>query len=184
MLSLFLVQHESDLHRAQCAESIRRGRRLVSDFHSNVFVDVHTSATNDTEDRNDEAGGVSDYYSPNTLMGLGVPDYKKHFEFSFGAHVQANEETTNTPRARTLDAIYLGPTNNIQGGHDVMNLATGRVITRSQVTEIPLYACMIEAVEHLAKTEGFKQLTFTAKDGTILADSDLLTGVDRDNELN
>ena len=55
-------QHESDLHRAQCAESIRRGRRLVSDFHSNVFVDVKTTATNDMEDRNDDAGGTSGYY--------------------------------------------------------------------------------------------------------------------------
>ena len=40
----------------------------------------------------------------------------------FGSYVQANHEPNpkNTTAPRTLDAIYLRPTSNIQGGHELM----------------------------------------------------------------
>ena len=76
-------------------------------------------------------GGVSAYFSPYTLMTGKQLDYNKHCQIPFGQYVQANDEPnpTNTNAPRTLDCIYLRPTNNIQGGHELMDLATGRVIT-------------------------------------------------------
>jgi hypothetical protein len=59
----------------------------------------------------------------------------------------------NTPKACTLDAIYLHPTNNIQGGHELMNLQTGYKFTRPHVTEIPVTQMVIDAMETMAKRQ-------------------------------
>ena len=72
-------------------------------------------------------GGVSQYYSPRMIMNQTNLDYNKHCVVPFGTYVQANHETnpTNTNAPRTLDAIYLHPTDNIQGGHELMDLNSG-----------------------------------------------------------
>ena len=59
-------------------------------------------------------------------------DYNKHCQCTFGTCVQAIQENNpkNTQAPRTIDVIYLRPLKNIQGGHKVMNLATGAVMTR------------------------------------------------------
>ena len=73
-------------------------------------------------------GGISEYYSPHMIMAKKNVDYNKHCQHTFGTFVQANQENnpTNTQAPRTIDAIYLRPLNNVQGGHEVMNLATGK----------------------------------------------------------
>jgi hypothetical protein len=60
-------------------------------------------------------------------MGGPPLDFNKHCQIPFGAYVQANDEPSplNTPHAHTLDAIYLRPMSNIQGGHELMNLHNG-----------------------------------------------------------
>jgi hypothetical protein len=55
-----------------------------------------------------------------------------------------------------MDAIYLHPMTNIQGGHELMNLHNGYKFTRPRVTEIPVTPLVIAAVESLAKKQGFK----------------------------
>jgi len=56
----------------------------------------------------------------------------------FGSFVQAYEErnpkNNNTPQ--TMDAIYLRPTSGRQRGHEVINLMTGQVVVRPQITKI------------------------------------------------
>jgi hypothetical protein len=77
-------------------------------------------------------GGISPYYSPHVLMGGQNLDFNKHCKYEFGAYVQVDneEKPKNTYAPRTLDAIYLRPVpDNIQGGHEVMDLNSGRVIT-------------------------------------------------------
>jgi hypothetical protein len=78
-------------------------------------------------------GGISPYYSPRTILGLPVLDYEKRCGVPFGAYIQANHETdqTNLNAARTLDAIYLRPAINMQGGHELYDLNSNRVITRA-----------------------------------------------------
>ena len=113
-------------------------------------------------------------------------DYNKHCVVPFGTYVQANHKTnpTNTNKPRTLDAIYLHPTDNIQGGHELMDLNSGRVITRRKVTEIPVTELVIKAIEQMAYNEGFKSLKFKNRCGVIFHDTDWIAGVDYDrNDL-
>ena len=56
--------------------------------------------------------------SPRTLMNVIKLDYSKHFRLLFGSYVQVHDDPspTNSPTARTVSAITLGPTGNLQGG--------------------------------------------------------------------
>ena len=103
-------------------------------------------------------GGVSKYYSPRMILTKRNLEYEKHCKVPFGAYVQATHETnaTNSIAARTLDCIYLRANNNIQGGHEVMDLNTGRVITRSRVKMLPMTEVVIKAVEAMAEKQGQK----------------------------
>lgn len=126
-------------------------------------------------------GGISSYYSPNTIMGKPPLDYNKHCSIPFGAYVQANNESTHTNdnTARTIDAIYLRPCKNQQGGHELMDLNSGRVITRGgKITEIPITPVVIKAVEAIAEKEGFKSLKFKNRHGVVIFDTDWTAGVD------
>jgi hypothetical protein len=73
-------------------------------------------------------GGVSKYYSPRMILNQTNLDYTKHCVVPFGAYVQANHESTKTSSnvTRTLDAIYLRPAQNQQGGHELMDLNSGQ----------------------------------------------------------
>ena len=53
-------------------------------------------------------------------------------------------------KERTIDAIYLCPNNNIQGGHVYMNLSTGKRITRNKITPVPLSEVVKNRVEQMA----------------------------------
>ena len=129
-------------------------------------------------------GGVSTYYSPRMIMDQTNLDYTKHCTTPFGAYVQAYHESNphNTSVSRTRDGIYLRPNNNFQGGHEVMDLNTGRVITCRKVTEIPVTDVVIRAVEAMAHNQGFKNLKFKNRHGVIFHDADWLAGVDYEDE--
>jgi hypothetical protein len=128
-------------------------------------------------------GGISPYYSLRTILGLPTLDYEKHGAVPFGAYVQANHETnqTNSNAARTFDAIYLRPALNMQGGHKLYDLNSGRVITRARVAQIPITDVVIKAIEHIAKDQGFKTLKFKNRKGTIYHNADWIAGVVYDN---
>ena len=94
--------------------------------------------------------GISQYYSPRTILGQRTLDYKKECTIPFWAYVQAHspiQPNSNAPWA--LDAIYIHPSQNIQGGHKVLDLATGH-ITFVSVTEILISNTIIVAVEEMA----------------------------------
>jgi hypothetical protein len=99
-----------------------------------------------------------------------------------GAYIQANHETnqTNLNAARTIDTIYLCPVINMQGGHELLDLNSGRVITCAQVTQIwaPITDVVIKAMEQIAEDQGFKTLKFKNCKGTIYHDADWIAGVD------
>ena len=87
-------------------------------------------------------GGISKFYSPYMIMSHQGLDMNKHFQYELGAYVQVYAETqpTNTNRPRTLDCIYLSPDwNNLNGGHRVMDLNTGKEIRRHKIVcELPI----------------------------------------------
>ena len=130
--------------------------------------------------------GISDRFSPSTILGQEPLNYKKHCVIPFGAYVQANHETeqTNSNAARRLDAIYLRPNNNRQGGHQLMDLNTGQLITRSRATEIPVTNIVIDAVNAMGTKQGFKSLKFRNRHGIIFYDTDWIAGVDYEENQN
>ena len=126
-------------------------------------------------------GGISAYLSPYTLMNGRNIDYNKHLKFPFGAYVQVNNDTTNTLAPRTLGAIYVAPTENLQGGHVVMDLNTGKFITRQTVTKIPMTQLVIDRLNAMAAQQGIKSLKITSQKGRVHP-AHWLAGVDGDED--
>jgi hypothetical protein len=128
-------------------------------------------------------GGVSKYYSPRMILNQTNLDYTKHCVVPFGSYVQANHESTKTSSnvTRTLDTIYLRPAQNQQGGHELMDLSSGQLISRNIVHEIPVTDVVIKAVENMAYQQGFKSLKFKNRNGVIYHDADWIVGVGYDD---
>ena len=124
-------------------------------------------------------GGVSSYYSPHMILNQTNLDDTKHYTVPFGAYVQANHKTnwTNSNVNHTLNAIYLRPTRNQQGGHELMDLNSGQVITRNNVHEIPVTDVIIKAVENMAYGQGFKSLKFYNRNGVIYHDANCVQSI-------
>ena len=101
--------------------------------------------------------GVSQYYSPQTIVTGIQLDYEKHCKYEFGEYVQAHTQNNpiNDMVERSIDGIYLRPNNNQQGGHVIMNLHTNKRITRGKITPVPLTDTIKAHVEDMAKNAIF-----------------------------
>ena len=133
--------------------------------------------------------GVSKYYSPHMLLTKRNLNFNKHFKFEFGAYVQAGEvhDTTNRLDSRSVAGIYLRPTDNFQGGHEIYALNTGKVITRTKLTVLPISDHIIDEVNRLGAKQGFKSFKFSDRHKRPdLPDPDQIAGVvdvvDGDND--
>ena len=118
-------------------------------------------------------GGVSPYYSPQTIMFNTSLDYNKHCSIPFGSFVQVVQDdpsTKNTNRPRSLDGIYLRPLRGDQPGHEIMHLATGDVVTRphSWCKIIPIGDSVLDAVHALADRDNVKGLKIVDWRGRII----------------
>ena len=96
--------------------------------------------------------------------------YNQHCKYAFGSYVQAAEEHAikNDNKPRTIDAIYLEPNMSPSGGHFVMNLKTGAKMHKGRVWELPITESVIQAVESLAKSQGYTSLKLKGKNKTQL----------------
>ena len=101
-------------------------------------------------------------------------DYNKHCKYSFGEYIQAHHQNVirNDMTAHTIDAIYLYPNYNTQGGHICMNLNTGKHITCSKVTPIPLPEVVKCCVNDLTCPQGINHVKSTNKKGFNLSNVD------------
>jgi hypothetical protein len=80
-------------------------------------------------------------------------------------------------KARPIDGIYLRFLNT-QGGHEIMNLSTGQIIRRRQVSIVPMTTHVIECVHRMANCEKIPdRLRVMSKAGVILHDNAWLPGV-------
>jgi hypothetical protein len=97
-------------------------------------------------------GGVSQYYSPRMILNQTNLDYIKHCVVPFGTYVLASHKSTKMSSnvTRTLDAIWLRPAQNQQGGHELVDLNSGQLISRNIVHKIPATDVVIKAVENMA----------------------------------
>jgi len=133
-------------------------------------------------------GGISPYFSPHVILTGRALEFNKHCQYPFGAYVQANNDAspTNTNAPRTIDCIYLRPFPNLQGGHELMDLRSGRVITRRRITEIPVTDLVIQAVENMAIEQGIHTLKITGRHTTPIYPADWIAGVEynQDNQNN
>ena len=95
-------------------------------------------------------------------------DYSKKCRLLFGSYVQVHDEPSpiNSPTARTVGAITLGPTGNIQGGCKFLNLQTCKNITRRNWTHLPMPSEAIERINKIGSEQGQpKLLTFQDRHG-------------------
>ena len=89
----------------------------------------------------------------------------------------------NNNLPRTIDAIYLRSLGSDQGGHKVLDLSTGKVITRSKVVPCKMTSTVIERVEALAAKQGYRTLKFFNRKGKESVYSPaLLAGVEKEQE--
>ena len=109
-------------------------------------------------------------------------DYMKHCGIPFGTYCQAHDESIpkNSQLPRTIDTVYLRPIYNMQGGHQLLNLQTKRIISRRTVTPLPITPIIIATVEKMAQDDHMKGLNLRTQTSHILYNSSWIAGVDYD----
>jgi hypothetical protein len=119
-------------------------------------------------------GGVSSTLSARNIMTGIQFDYQKHCRLQFGSYVQAHQEPspTNTQAARTVGAIYLGPTGNIQGSYKFLNLRTGKRITRIRWTQLPMPQEVIDCAGQLGRADRQPELLTFDRKGRLISESE------------
>ena len=96
--------------------------------------------------------GISSYYSLEVLVTGEVVDYNKHCKYSYGEYIQAHHKNLKQSSMTEcmVDAIYLWPNKNMQGEHLLMNLSTGKCMTHSKITMVPLTQLVKNHIEDMA----------------------------------
>ena len=104
--------------------------------------------------------GISGIFSPYTILKCKQIDFNKEFLHSFGDYVQATDDKSpkNNNLPRIIDVIYLCAADLLQGGHELMDLTTGRMFTRPHVKTCAMTRMVIDRVELLAEKQGYKKL--------------------------
>jgi len=128
---------------------------------------------------------VSKYFSPWMILHQENIDYNHHCKHSLWDYVQAHDDIDhkNTTAACSLDCLYLHPTSSKQEGHELLHLQTNHVITRHNVTSIPVTPSIISQVHELACLDGMPPgLKITSHTNQILFNSAWTAGVDYDEE--
>ena len=130
--------------------------------------------------------GVSKHYSPRMILHQENLDFDRHCTYVLGEFVQSHEdeEIKNNNKPRTLDCIYLRPTDSHQGGHELLHIATNKVITRSRVTPVPITPAVIKLIHAIAKEENMpKGLKIENRTNTVLFDAAWTAGVKFDEKV-
>ena len=98
-------------------------------------------------------GGFSESVIPRTFLAGVKFDYNCHCKLVLGSYAQVHEENspTNSYQARTLGAIFLGPSGNLQGGYKFMNLRTGKRLNRHKWTALPMPQEVIDRINKLGE---------------------------------
>ena len=98
-------------------------------------------------------GGISQTMSPRTLLTGLTMNYNRHWQLEFGEYVQTHEEHENSLNPRTIGALALRPTGNIQGGYFFFSLTTGKVVNCMCWTTLPMPKEVIDRVERMTCQE-------------------------------
>ena len=89
-----------------------------------------------------------------------------------------------TTALRLLDCLYLRPTANHQGEHELLRLQTNRPITRPRVTAVSITPSIIKMVHEIAMKDNMPRgLKIKNRSNVITFDASWTAGVDYDEEL-
>ena len=82
-------------------------------------------------------------------------DYNRHFKIPLGSAVEACNQgfPCNQLPERAITGICVGPAKNFQEGHEIGDIKTKAITTRSKITQVPLTHAIIEAVEQHAQRQ-------------------------------
>jgi len=97
--------------------------------------------------------GISKTLSPRTIVTGRSVNYSKHCKLEFGEYCQTHEQHNNSMAPRTIGAIALRPTGNLQGTYLFMSLDTGRIIARNNWNVIPMSNEVITRIQQLANPQ-------------------------------
>ncbi|CAJ1933125.1 unnamed protein product [Cylindrotheca closterium] len=109
-------------------------------------------------------------------------DASNKFVAEIGAYVHGyGHDTKNNMAARTIEGVYMGPTDDIQEGHRIYDLNTKCEARRAKIKVLPMTDQVIKIIEEDARLEGVTELrTYSKCNGELILDGDLLEGVDPD----
>ena len=98
--------------------------------------------------------GISDHMSPMTIVEGVKLDYNKHFKVIPGEYAQNFEDSDNTMKKRTIGAIALGPSGNLQGGVQCFSLKSRLILNQNSkdFRLLPIPADIITRVHVMAKS--------------------------------
>jgi hypothetical protein len=101
-------------------------------------------------------------------------DWERHLALPLGGYYQVHEKDevgrSDINNERTLGAICLGPSDNQTSGYRFISLQTGRKVTRTSWTELPMPKQVIERVHALA-LEQPEKLVFYDRHGKPIGDN-------------
>ena len=119
--------------------------------------------------------GFLAHYIPHMILSQNNWYYNKHIQVELGAYVHSSQvnDPNNTNCPRTLDGIYFCLASNLQGGHQIMDLKTGQLITRPKLVKIPISYAVINSVEKMAEDQGFSSLKIYNNNNNKIPDVDL-----------
>ena len=117
--------------------------------------------------------GISQMMSPRAILTGHRIEYATHCQLEFREYVQTHEEHDNSMQPRTIGAISLWPTGNVQGGYFFFSLTTGHVLNRNRWTRLPMLNEVIDSVHPMARQEKANHsLIFQNRNQEVLADQD------------
>ena len=117
--------------------------------------------------------GISDTLSPRALVVGSAIDYATHCKIEFCTYVQTHEPHDNSMLPRTTGAIALRLSGNAQGGHYFYSLTLGKRLHRTQWTELPMPADVIDRMHKLSRRDlELTPLEFADRAGVLIPDDD------------
>jgi hypothetical protein len=93
--------------------------------------------------------------SPRELFRGRKADAKRDFRCAFGDYVQCTvPNTSNSLKERTEDAVLMLPTGNRTESVRMLELRTGKIITRDHFRVLPMPLSVIETLNRMAAADG------------------------------
>ena len=157
-------EHVPDVERS--IRTIKEGTRsilhgLPFDFYHQQLVAGCVQSVVKALNNTPKRGGLSDVLSPSTLVtGTPPPNYNTITKLSFGEYVEVKENNSfkNSMDQRTVGALAMYPSGNVQGTWYFWSLETGKTIHRKQWVKVPITREIIQRVNKMGLNNRQKKI--------------------------